>query len=150
MRTYSVTQLAAFAGITPRTLHHYDEIGLLSPRARNGSGSRLYGVEELRRLQQILLYRERGLALKEIAERLESPQYDPETALHEHREWLVQEIERLRLMLATVERTMSGEGMLGREYFAGFASETNGMPPVTKRQGNEGGYMNLASQRGNS
>lgn len=149
MRTYSVTQLAAFAGITPRTLHHYDEIGLLSPRARNGSGSRLYGVEELRRLQQILLYRERGLALKEIAERLESPQYDPEAALHEHREWLVQEIERLQLMLATVERTMSGEGMLGREYFAGFASETS-LPPVTKRQGNEGGYMNLASQRGNS
>lgn len=57
---YPVGQVAAFAGVTVRTLHHYDEIGLLSPSARSHAGHRRYSDSDLDRLQQILFYRELG------------------------------------------------------------------------------------------
>ncbi|CAM5235515.1 hypothetical protein SALBM217S_06872 [Streptomyces griseoloalbus] len=58
--SYSVGQVAAFAGVTVRTLHHYDKAGLLSPSERSPAGYRLYGEADLVRLQQILFYRELG------------------------------------------------------------------------------------------
>jgi DNA-binding transcriptional MerR regulator len=57
MRTYTVQQLARMAGVSVRTLHHYDQIGLLKPGARTDSGYRIYGEKELIRLQQILFYK---------------------------------------------------------------------------------------------
>ncbi|HLU69598.1 MAG TPA: MerR family transcriptional regulator, partial [Fibrobacteria bacterium] len=58
MKGYTVKQAARLAGVSVRTLHHYDQIGLLRPEARSGSGYRLYGMPQLLRLQQILFYRE--------------------------------------------------------------------------------------------
>ena len=65
--SYTVGQVAGLAGVTVRTLHHYDEIGLLSPGDRSNAGYRRYGDADLERLQQILFYRELGFALDEIA-----------------------------------------------------------------------------------
>ncbi|HSI80282.1 MAG TPA: MerR family transcriptional regulator, partial [Solirubrobacterales bacterium] len=65
--TYTVGRLAALAGITVRTLHHYDEIGLLAPSERSKSGYRLYGPGDVGRLREILTYRELGFGLEEIA-----------------------------------------------------------------------------------
>lgn len=72
--SYSVGRVAAFAGVTVRTLHHYDRAGLLSPGGRSGAGYRLYGDADLARLQQILFYRELGFSLDEIAAILRDPQ----------------------------------------------------------------------------
>ena len=66
LRTYTVSQLARLSGTSVRTLHHYDEIGLLKPASVGDNGYRYYGREEMLRLQQILLHREFGLALGEI------------------------------------------------------------------------------------
>ncbi|NND02594.1 MAG: MerR family transcriptional regulator, partial [Acidimicrobiia bacterium] len=60
---YGVSEVAAMAGVTVRTLHHYDEIGLLVPRTRSHAGYRQYGPDDLARLQSILFYRELGLGL---------------------------------------------------------------------------------------
>ncbi|MFC9241425.1 MerR family transcriptional regulator [Streptomyces decoyicus] len=65
--SYSVGQVSGFAGITVRTLHHYDKAGLLSPSDRSPAGYRLYSDADLSRLQQILFYRELGFPLDEIA-----------------------------------------------------------------------------------
>src|SRR3546814_7654577 len=83
MRT--VRQGARAAGISVRTLHHYDAIGLLKPGHVGANGYRYYGKEELLRLQQILFYRELGLPLAEIAAVLDDPAFDPLAALREHR-----------------------------------------------------------------
>jgi DNA-binding transcriptional MerR regulator len=71
--TLRVGELARRTGLTVRTLHHYDDLGLLRPRARTKSGHRLYGAADLRRLQQILSLRALGLPLDEIARWLEGP-----------------------------------------------------------------------------
>ena len=81
---YTVSELAELAGVSVRALHHYDRMGLLVPRRRNRSGYRLYGDEELKRLQQILLFRELDFPLGEIRRILERPGYDPAEALEAH------------------------------------------------------------------
>ena len=80
MTKYSVKQLSELAGVTVRTLHHYDRIGLLSPAQRSESGYRYYGRAELLRLQQILFYRELGFRLQEIGDILDDPSFDLLTA----------------------------------------------------------------------
>lgn len=84
-----VGALARYAGLTVRTLHHYEAIGLLLPQARTPSGHRLYGVEEVRRLHQITSLRQLGLSLDEIARALDDPVLTFETILDT-------QIERLR------------------------------------------------------
>ena len=66
--SYSVGEVARLTGVTVRTLHHYDEIGLLSPSGRTAAGYRRYAESDLARLQQILTYRELGFPLEEIGE----------------------------------------------------------------------------------
>ncbi|WP_077193128.1 MerR family transcriptional regulator [Streptomyces lydicus] len=70
--SYPVGQVASFAGVTVRTLHHYDEIGLLSPSARSHAGHRRYDDADLDRLQRILFYRELGFPLEEVAHAMEA------------------------------------------------------------------------------
>ena len=78
---YTVKQLATLAGVTVRTLHHYDEIGLLKPSSVGGNGYRYYGEEALYRLQQILFYRELEVPLGEIRRILRNRDFDVTTAL---------------------------------------------------------------------
>lgn len=105
--THTVHQLGRLAGISVRTLHHYDHIGLLKPSARTAAGYRLYGTEDLFRLQQILLYREVDLPLDEIRRILDDPGFDPVRALAQHRRMLELQTERLAHLLHTIDRTIA-------------------------------------------
>ena len=88
MKKYSVKKLAKLAGVTVRTLHHYDKIDLLKPALRSDKHYRYYGQEELLRLQQILFYKELGFPLQEIKEILEDPDFDLIEALESHKKAL--------------------------------------------------------------
>jgi DNA-binding transcriptional MerR regulator len=108
---YSVGQVAGFAKVTVRTLHHYDEIGLLSPSDRTAAGYRRYSESDLERLQQILLYRELGFALEEIATILDDPQADPSAHLRRQHRLLTERIKRLQAMVTAVEHTMEAQNV---------------------------------------
>ncbi|NJP91641.1 MerR family transcriptional regulator [Nonomuraea sp. FMUSA5-5] len=105
--SFSVGQVARLAGITVRTLHHYDEIGLLTPGERTHSGYRRYTDDDLARLQQILLYRELGFPLDEIAVILDEPHTDELTHLRRQHELLTRKATRLQEVIAAVERTIA-------------------------------------------
>jgi DNA-binding transcriptional MerR regulator len=109
--SYSVGQVAAFAAITVRTLHHYDEIGLLVPSERSHAGHRRYGDTDLDRLQQILFYRELGFPLEEVAALLDDPDADPQEHLRRQHELLSVRIEKLQKMAAAVEHAMEAGKM---------------------------------------
>ncbi|MFI1711039.1 MerR family transcriptional regulator [Streptomyces griseoruber] len=109
--SYSVGQVAGFAGITVRTLHHYDEIGLLVPGDRSHAGHRRYDDTDLDRLQQILFYRELGFPLEEVAALLDDPAADPRAHLRRQHELLTARIEKLRKMAAAVEHAMEARTM---------------------------------------
>ncbi len=108
---YSVGQVAGFAGVTVRTLHHYDEIGLLSPSDRSRAGHRRYDDADLDRLQQILFYRELGFPLDEVATLLDDPDVDPQDHLRRQHELLSARITKLQQMAAAVENAMEARKM---------------------------------------
>ncbi|MFF9174550.1 MerR family transcriptional regulator [Streptomyces sp. NPDC014793] len=109
--SYSVGQVAGFAGITVRTLHHYDEIGLLVPSERTHAGHRRYNDADLDRLQQILFHRELGFPLDEVAALLDDPDADPRAHLRRQHELLTARIEKLQKMAAAVEHAMEARTM---------------------------------------
>ncbi len=109
--SYSVGRVVGHAGITVRTLHHYDEVGLLVPSERSHAGHRRYGDEDLDRLQQILFYRELGFSLEEIAVLLDDPDVDPQEHLRRQHEVLTCRIEKLRKMAAAVEQATEARRM---------------------------------------
>lgn len=92
--------------MTVRTLHHYDEIGLLSPSERSGTGYRRYDDADLERLQQILYYRELGFSLEEIATILDEPGADSVAHLRRQRELLTARIKRMQEMVNAIEFAM--------------------------------------------
>ncbi|MEN1887021.1 MerR family transcriptional regulator [Streptomyces mirabilis] len=108
---YSVGQVAGFAGVTVRTLHHYDGIGLLVPSERNHAGHRRYSDADLDRLQQILFYRELSFPLDEVAALLDDPEADPRAHLRRRHELLTARIEKLQKMAAAVEHAMEARTM---------------------------------------
>jgi DNA-binding transcriptional MerR regulator len=122
--SYSVGQVAAFAGVTVRTLHHYDKAGLLSPSDRSQAGYRLYGEADLVRLQQILFYRELGFPLDEIAAILQDPQVNPLERLRARQRQLGEEIARLQRLAEVAERAIevqkTGVSLTPRERFEVF------------------------------
>ncbi|GGQ13248.1 MerR family transcriptional regulator [Streptomyces roseolilacinus] len=103
---YSVGQVAEYAGVTVRTLHHYDKTGLLSPGGRSPAGYRLYDDADLARLQQILFYRELGFPLDEIAAIMADPAARALDHLRERHRRLNAEIGRLRRLVEVAERAM--------------------------------------------
>lgn len=106
MKSYSVKELAKLSGVTVRTLHHYDKIGLLKPLNRTEAGYRKYGEEELLRLQQILFYRELDFTLKEISEVLDDPDFDLLTALKEHKQNLLKKSRQLKNLAKIIDTTI--------------------------------------------
>ncbi|GAB3339472.1 MULTISPECIES: MerR family transcriptional regulator [Micromonospora] len=103
---YTVGQVARAARVTVRTLHHYDEIGLLRPSGRTSAGYRRYDDRDLDRLQLIRYYRELGFPLDEIAEILDDPAADPAAHLRRQHELLSGRIGKLQEMVAAIERAM--------------------------------------------
>jgi len=125
--TQTIGAIARLAGISIRTLHHYDEIGLLAPGGRSEAGYRLYEDADLERLQQILLLRELGFGLEEIARVLDDPGYDRTEALRQQRDQLERTRARIDRLIAAVDgaiaaaeegRTMTPEESL--EVFGDF------------------------------
>ena len=100
----TVGELSRLSGVTVRTLHHYDEIGLLRPSGRTASGYRLYADDDVLRLQQILILRELGMPLDDIAGALDTE--NRAELLHQHRAALVAKRGQLDAMLAAVDRAL--------------------------------------------
>jgi MerR family transcriptional regulator, thiopeptide resistance regulator len=127
MQNYTVKQMARLAGVTVRTLHYYDQIGLLPPTAYGDNGYRYYGEEAILRLQQILFFRELDFSLDEIRAVLDQPGFDIVQALRAHRKALEAKAGRLRELIGTIDKTIAYiEGdyrMKAQEMFEGFSEE---------------------------
>jgi len=125
---YTVKQLAMLAGVSVRTLHYYDEIGLLKPSAVGENNYRYYDETAVLRLQQILLFREMAFSLREIQTILDQPDFDLVQALQTHRQTLEQRAKQLDELLHTIDQTimhLKGEIQMNTEdLFAGFDEET--------------------------
>jgi MerR family transcriptional regulator, thiopeptide resistance regulator len=108
---YTVGRVAALSGVTIRTLHHYDEVGLLSPVGRSAAGYRIYEDRDLERLQRILFYRELGFTLDEISSIVDDPQTDALGHLGRQRGLLNERIERLSAMVDAIDYEMEARTM---------------------------------------
>lgn len=121
---YTVQKLSEIANVSTRTLRYYDEIGILKPARINSSGYRIYGREQIDRLQQILFYRELGVSLDKIKVILESPSFNRVEALKEHRLKLLEKQQQIEKLIANVNKTISEEEgevkMADKEKFKGF------------------------------
>jgi DNA-binding transcriptional MerR regulator len=121
---YTVKAVADLAGVSVRTLHHYDAIGLLRPASVSPAGYRLYTDADLERLQQILFFRELGFGLQEIKAIMESPGFDRKEALATHRRLLVEQQKRLARLISAIDRTIDaierGVPVSKDDLFAGF------------------------------
>lgn len=124
---YTVKALAKLAGVTPRTLHFYDEIGLLKPSQVGDNGYRYYGEEAVLRLQQILLFRKMDVPLETIKSLMGRPNFDMQVALVEHRKALLQRIDALNELVQTVDETMAylkgDREMSNTQLFHGLSEE---------------------------
>lgn len=105
----TVSQVAKLTGISVRTLHYYDETGLLPPSEVTEAGYRLYDDAAMARLQQILFFRELGFALQDIRGILDDPSFDQTQALERHRELLTLKRQRLDGILRLVDSLLKGE-----------------------------------------
>jgi DNA-binding transcriptional MerR regulator len=108
---YTTGAVARLSGVSVRTLHHYHQIGLLSPGGRSPAGYRRYWLADLKRLQQILFYRALGFPLAEIARILDDPGEDADAHLRRQHRLLRQQISRRQDMLAAIEKEMEARQM---------------------------------------
>lgn len=128
MKAYTVNQLAKMAGVSVRTLHHYDHIELLKPSSRTAAGYRLYERQDLLRLQQILFFKELDVPLDDIRRILDDPGFDHVRALRQHRTQLEQHVTRLTRLLHTLDQTLSSlteddMTLTDEDLYAGFTPE---------------------------
>lgn len=121
---YTILKLANLAGISTRTLRYYDEIGLLKPSRKEDSGYRIYGEDEVDRLQQILFYRELGVGLSDIKKAMDDPGYYRLDVLKGHLKELSERYAQLSLLIDNVEKTIQKEEgriqMADQEKFMGL------------------------------
>jgi DNA-binding transcriptional MerR regulator/quercetin dioxygenase-like cupin family protein len=122
---YTVKQVAALSGVSVRTLHFYDETGLLKPAYVGTNGYRFYEEPQLLTLQQILFYRELGLELKQIKQVLGRAEFERVAALQSHRQVLEEKLTRTRSLLGTIDKTIAHlkgrKKMTTEEMFVGFS-----------------------------
>jgi DNA-binding transcriptional MerR regulator len=127
-RRYQVGEVSEAAGVSIRTLHHYDAIGLLRPSGRTEAGYRLYTGDDLLRLQQVLIGRELGLALDEIRKMLDHPGFDRRQALLRQRAELAGRIDRTTRMLRAVDAALAA--LQREEEMVDIEHLFNGFDPV--------------------
>ena len=124
---YTVTKLANISGVSVRTLHWYDEIGLLKPAYHASNGYRIYEEEQLLTLQQILFFRELGFELKQIRKVLRNGDFDKMVALLSHRQVLEKSVEKTKKLIQTIDKTIEhlkgNKKMKDKEMFSGFSKE---------------------------
>ncbi len=104
--SYTVQQLSNISGVTVRTLHHYDEIGLLLPSRRKGNGYRFYEEKDLLKLQQIMFFKELDFPLPDIKKIINDPKFDQEKALREHKNLIELKQKRLKGLVMTIDKTI--------------------------------------------
>jgi MerR family transcriptional regulator, multidrug-efflux activator len=121
---YKVKEVAEMTGVSVRTLHHYDRIGLLKPEKVSSAGYRLYSDENLERLQQILVFKEMDFSLQEIKDIVDRPKFNRKENLKKHKELLLAKKKRLEEIILTVETTIDslegGYQMENKDMFKGF------------------------------
>jgi MerR family transcriptional regulator, thiopeptide resistance regulator len=121
---YTVKKLSELSKVTVRTLHFYEEAGLLKPAFHGSNGYRYYEAKELLLLQQILVFKELGFTLKQIKKVLEKKDFDCLGALHSHKRALTREREKMKKLLKTIDKTIEhikGETKMNdHEIFDGF------------------------------
>ena len=124
---YTVKKVARMSGVSVRTLHFYDEVGLLKPASRAANGYRFYDEAQLLTLQQILFYRELGFELKQIKRLLGRNDFDRIAVLQSHRKVLSKELSRTRKLIVTIDKTIAHlkgtKKMKTEELFEGFSPE---------------------------
>jgi MerR family transcriptional regulator, thiopeptide resistance regulator len=153
---WTVGEAASLAKVSVRTLHHYDEIGLLSPTARTEAGYRLYESGDLERLQQIMLFRELGFSLDDIHAIMLDPAFDRESALRAQRSLLAEKMRRTEAMLtaldAALAATQKGVTMTKEEMAEMFGELFDGFDPaeyeeeVEQRWGETDAYKQSAER----
>lgn len=125
----TIQETAALAGVATSTLRYYDEIGLLEPRTRSSAGYRLYGREELLRLREIVIWRELGFPLAEIARLVDDPNLDRAAALEDQLELAEAQLERLRRITTGLEHAIAAlreeKSVAEEEIFAGLKRESS-------------------------
>jgi len=121
---YTVGDVAKLAHVSVRTLHHYDEIGLLAPSERSEAGYRLYTHEDLSNLQQVLFYKELGFGLDEIRGIMNDPAFDRREALLSQRDLVAEHLLRLEALMGLIDKTLvsleGGTAMTKEEMFEVF------------------------------
>lgn len=124
---YTVKELAQISGVSIRTLHWYDEVGLLKPAYHGANGYRYYEEEQLLILQQILFFRELGFELKQIRKVLGRSDFDKMVALSSHQQVLKKKLEQTRKLIKTIDKTIEHlkgtKKMKEQEMFSGFSKE---------------------------
>ena len=116
MRT--VKEISDLTGISVRTLHYYDEIGLLKPTEKSEAGYRLYDDKALETLQQILFFREFDIPLKEIKAVIENPVLEKNQILQMQRKMLVAKKERMERLITSIDRILKGDNTMDFEVFS--------------------------------
>ena len=112
-----INEVARLSGVTVRTLHYYDEIGLLKPSEVTEAGYRIYDAAALARLQQILFFRELSFPLDEISRIISCPGFDQKQALKNHRKLLIKKRERLERLVMLVDKIVEGESEMSFKEF---------------------------------
>ncbi|WP_244834999.1 MerR family transcriptional regulator [Clostridium sp. BJN0001] len=112
-----INEVAKLTGITVRTLHYYDEIGLLKPIKITESGYRLYNEDALSKLQQILFFKELEFSLNEIKDIVTNPSFDKTEALRNQKELLIKKRERIDNLIKLAESTLKGENNMSFKEF---------------------------------
>jgi DNA-binding transcriptional MerR regulator len=124
---YTVQQLATLAGVSVRTLHHYDQVGLLKPARVKNNGYRYYEEPELLRLQQILFFKELEFPLEDIMKILTSPSFNMEEALKDQRQLIELKKDRLTRLIKTIDKTIKKinkqTNMEDQELYGNFSKE---------------------------
>ncbi len=124
---YTVKQLSALSGVSVRTIHYYDEIGLLAPAYCGDNNYRYYEEKQLLLLQQILFYRQLGFQLDDIKKFVYSDDFDHVEALLSHKELLTGDLDRINKLIKTIDKTVAHlrgiEMVKLEEIFEGFTDE---------------------------
>ena len=139
-----ISEVAKLSGVTVRTLHYYDEIGLLKPSKTTEAGYRMYSIEDLEKLQQILFFRELDFPLNEIKEIMINPKYDKIEALNKHKELLIEKRKRIDGLVTLIDKTIKGDNNMSFKEFDNSKIEENKRKyseEVKKRWGNTDGLV---------
>jgi DNA-binding transcriptional MerR regulator len=150
--TYRVKDVAGLSGVSVRTLHHYDEIGLLTPKQRSAGGYRLYSDGDLLRLQQILVGRALGLSLEEIRRSLDDPRFDRRKTLLAQREALRNRVHETERMIKAIDAALAATKTTNRRGTMNFKELFDGFDPsvyedeVKARWGKSDAYKESAKR----